>query len=279
MTTLAAEGFEVLNCGNPHNTVVPFELLSKVDLIILGAPEWYDQVLTARYGTAWRQLRMPKLAWYAESACRDDRTFDFERCRLLADLHYYPAVQDAEKFAGKWLPFAADTTIFCPLNTSRSYDTAFLGTIYPKRLEYIKQMSLPVSILPPVQAQHPVESFHQLARSYNSMKLFLNMPAYSRLLVTKVYEVMACGTMLVQPALDHPSGLSNMQQFINGKHLIFYDQNRPNELTEVLSYYLQHPHEREAIAMAGLDEIRRAHTMKHRIKRMTDDAIQLLAAS
>jgi glycosyltransferase involved in cell wall biosynthesis len=272
LTTLAAEGYQVLNCGNPHHTTVPLELLRKVDLIILGAPEWYGNILTARYQAGWQQIEAPKIAWYAESAYRDDRTFDFKRCKDMADIHYYPAIQDAEEFGGTWLPFAADTTIFRPLQIAKKYETAFLGTIYPKRAEYIQQVGFSIDIMPPVHAQHPVESFHRLAQAYNSTKLFVNMPAYSRLLVTKVTEVMACGTMLVQPALDHPSGVLNMEQFVNGKHLVYYDQNRPDELTDILKYYLHHPEERDAIAAAGLDEIRRAHTMKHIVDRMVADA-------
>ncbi len=272
LTTLAAEGYQVLNCGNPHHTTVPLELLRKVDLIILGAPEWYGNILTARYQAGWQQIEAPKIAWYAESAYRDDRTFDFKRCKDMADIHYYPAIQDAEEFGGAWLPFAADTTIFRPLQIAKKYETAFLGTIYPKRAEYIQQVGFSIDIMPPVHAQHPVESFHRLAQAYNSTKLFVNMPAYSRLLVTKVTEVMACGTMLVQPALDHPSGVRNMEQFVNGKHLVYYDQNRPDELADILKYYLHHPQERDAIAASGLDEIRRAHTMKHIVDRMIADA-------
>lgn len=272
LTTLAAEGYEVHNCGNPHHTAVPLQVLSKVDLIILGAPEWYDEVLKTRYQAAWQQLGAKKIAWYAESAYRDDRTFDFNRCKWLADLHYYPAVQDAEEFGGTWLPFAADTTIFRPLPIAKKYETAFLGTIYPKRAEYIQKIGFLIDIIPPIHAEHPVESFHRLAQAYNSTKLFVNMPAYSRLLVTKVTEVMACGTMLVQPALDHPSGIRNMDQFVDGKHLIYYDQSRPHELAAILKYFLHHPEERDAIAAAGLEEVRRAHTMKHVVTRLISDA-------
>lgn len=277
LTTFAAEGYEVLNCGNPHHSEFPLDVLRNVDLIVLGAPEWYDQVLLSRYQSAWQQLKAPRIAWYAESAHRDDRSFDFRRCLPLADIHYFPAIQDAEEFGGTWLPFAADTTIFRPLQLTRKYETAFLGSIYPKRAEYIQRIGFAIDIIPPVHAEHPVESFHRLAQAYNSTKVFVNMPAYSRLLVTKVTEVMACGTMLVQPALDHPSGVRNMEQFVNGKHLVYYDQNRPDELAEILKYYLHHPEERDVIAAAGLAEVRRAHTMKHVVHRMITDANQLSA--
>lgn len=277
VTALSKEGYEVLDFGHPQNATVPLEALRKVDLVILGAPEWYGDILLARYRRGWIDLPVPKIAWYAESAYRDDRNFDFARCRILADLHYYPAMQDAEEFGGEWLPFAADPLVFFPTATQKRFDAAFLGTLYPKRVEYIRSTGFPISIMPAVHDPHPVRSTLLLAEAYRSTNIFVNLPAYSRLLVTKVTEVLACRTMLVTPAIDHPSGWKNMQQFEDGKHLVFYDQNRPTELAKILGYYTQHPAEREAIAEAGWAEVMQRHTMQHRIARMVADAERLLA--
>ena len=238
----------------------------------MGAPEWYDHILYSRYGRSWLELSVTKVAWYAESAYRDDRSFDFARCQLLANLHYFPAVQDAKEFGGQWLPFGADRSLFHPMAGERVYEAAFLGSLYQKRLNYIRDIGFPLAILPPVHADSPVHSFHLLAKAYNSMKIFVNMPAYSRLLVTKVTEVMACQTMLITPAIDHPSGLQNMKQFEDGKHLVYYDQNRPQELSEILEYFRTHPDEREAIAAAGCEEVVKRHTLEHRVSRMLEDA-------
>jgi spore maturation protein CgeB len=243
-----------------------------MDLIVMGAPEWYDHILMSRYGRSWLGLNATKVAWYAESAHRDDRSFDFARCQSLADLHYFPAAQDAEEFGGQWLPFGSDTSLFHPIAGNKLYEAAFLGSLYQKRLDYIRDIGFPISMIPPVHSDNPVQSFHLLARAYNSMSIFVNMPAYSRLLVTKVTEVMACRTMLVTPAIDHPSGLRNMEQFEDGKHLVYYDQNRPHDLLAILEYFRNHPVERDAIAEAGWEEITRRHTLEHRIDRILEDA-------
>ena len=270
--TLRQQNYQVLNCGNPQVTPVPLEMLEQADLIVLGAPEWYEQSLMSLYGEAWLRLKAPKVAWYAESAYRDDRSFDFARCRPIADLHYFPAAQDADQFGGQWLPFGADATIFFPRQTKKILDTAFLGTLYPKRLEYLRETKFPITILPPIRDADPRRSFCRLAEAYASTRIFVNMPAYSRLLVTKVTEVMACRTMLVTPRIDHPSGRCNMLQFEDGKHLLYYDQDRPFELATLLEYYLHHPAEMEAIAAAGSDEIARSHTLAHRLRRIIADA-------
>jgi len=275
ITTLAKKGYEVLNCGNPQHTYVPIETLQTMDLIIMGAPEWYDHILHSRYGHSWAGLDVVKVAWYAKSAYRDDRSFDFARCRSLADLHYFPAIQDAEEFGGQWLPFGADISIFHPVEGHKSYEAAFLGSLYQKRLDHIREIGFPISIIPPVHSDNPVQSFYLLAKAYNSTNIFVNMPAYSRLLVTKVTEVMACRTMLITPAIDHPSGLKNMEQFEDGKHLVYYDQNKPHELLEILEYFRTHPHERDAIATAGWEEITKRHILEHRVEKMLEDASAL----
>ena len=91
--------------------------------------------------------------------------------------------------------------------------------------------------------------------------------------MTKVTEVMACGTMLVTPRIDHASGRANMLQFEDGKHLVYYDQDKPRELYALLDYYLHHPSELDAIATAGCTEVQRAHTLTHRVDRMVSDAL------
>lgn len=192
VTSLARQGYEVLNCGHPSTTNIPIEVLRQVDLIILGAPEWYDELLLQRYGDSWTRMATPKVAWYAESAHRDDRSFDFRRCRLIADLHYFPAAQDAQEFGGAWLPFGVDTSLFLPMAAvDKCFEAAFLGTLYPKRMEYVRSVTAPISLIPPVHDSNPVKSFQLLAAAYNSTRIFVNMPAYSRLLVTKVSEVIA----------------------------------------------------------------------------------------
>jgi hypothetical protein len=272
VSTLSKQGYQVLDCGHPHSQNIPIEMLSGVDLIIMGAPEWFDEMLLERYADQWGRLTAPKIAWYAESAYRDDRNFDFARCRAVADLHYFPAAQDADEFGGEWLPFGVDTSVFYPMAVETRYNAAFLGGMYPKRLEYIKKIEYPISVIPQFGRENPMDAVRQLAEAYNSTHIFVNMPAYSRLLVTKITEVMACRTMLVTPAMDHPSATRNMTQFENGKHLIFYDPNKPSELGGILEHYLKYPAEREQIAAAGWKEVNERHSLRQRTERLVRDA-------
>ena len=271
--TLRSLGYRVLDCGDPRQTSTPIEHLQQADFIIMNAVEWYDEVLTNRYGLqAWQALKAPKATWYAESAHRDDRNFPFERCRPLADRHYFPAAQDAVEFDGEWLPFGADVSVFKAKSVEKRYDAAFLGMMYPKRAEYMSRIGYPLQILPPVSDPDPLHSFELLAEAYSATRIFVNLPSYSRLLVTKVTEVMACRTLLVTPRVDHPSGAHNMSQFTDGKHLVYYDGARPGDIGDIVEHYLRSPGELDAIAGAGMEEVARAHTLALRLEKIIGDA-------
>ena len=44
-TSLTKKGLEVINCGHPLANDVSIDVLRGMDLIILGAPEWFFEVL------------------------------------------------------------------------------------------------------------------------------------------------------------------------------------------------------------------------------------------
>lgn len=272
VSELRAMGYRVADGGNPHASQLPAATLREADLIILGAPEWFARPLQLRYGAVWSGLRARKAAWYAESFHRDDRDFDFNTVRGLADHHYFPAIQDAEEFGGQWLPFGVDTAMFRPKSVPVVHDAAFLGTIYPKRAEYLARIPYKLERIQSVSSPDVRRSFALLADAYGSTRIFVNLPALSRLLVTKVTEVMACGTFLLTPRLDHPSAHRNMAPFEDRKHLVYYDPHAPAEIARLIEYYLAHPAERDAIAAAGRAEILKNHAMRLPLQKILDDA-------
>ena len=272
VSVLREMGYNVVDGGNPRLSQIPISHLRNADLIILGAPEWFAAELQRHYGFAWPTLRAKKAAWYAESFHRDDRDFDFNSVRNLADHHYFPAIQDAEEYGGQWLPFGADTGVFRPQPATVLYDAAFLGTMYPKRAEFMARIGYSLARIQSVSSPDVRKSFELLANAYCSTRIFVNLPAYSRLLVTKVTEVMACGTFLLTPRLDHPSAYRNMAPFENGKHLVYYDAGDPQEIAKLVYYYIENSSELEAIAAAGRDEVLKSHSMVVPLRKILSDA-------
>lgn len=271
VNTLAAMGYHVADCGNPDHSFTPIDTLQNVDLIILSGLEWYANSIKRHYGHAWTRLRARKAAWYQESFHGDNRDFDFARTRDLADKHYFPAAQDADEFGGLWLPFGVDTTVFAPKQVEKLYDAAFLGGMYPKRAEYIKRIEYPLSYLSAVSDADQRRSFELLSDAYNSTSIFVNLPSLSRLLVTKVTEVMACRTMLVTPIIDHPSAFRNMTQFEDRKHLVYYSPDRPQDISGIIEHYKSHPDEREKIAEEGWRETSLRHNLQVRLHKIIHD--------
>ena len=269
--TLERMGYEVLDCGRPEQMRVSVEQLSGVDLIILSAPEWYTAELKTIYGNAWNKLSAIKVAWFAESAHRDDRDFSFADVRDLVNYCYYPAIQDAHEFGGIWLPFGVDTNIFYPKPVTRNIDVGFLGAMYPKRTEYVKRINYPITYINSVSDPNYLRSFELLADAYSSVQIFVNLPALSRLLVTKVTEIMACGTMLITPKPDHDSALRNLDQFEDGKHLIYYDPNKPEEIARILTELKKKPLEVSRIANNGLEKVIWADSLDKRLQRIIQD--------
>ena len=268
-------GYQTIDCGDPRYTNIDLDSIRHADLIILSAFEWYKNVIIERYGQSWFEFQIPKVAWYAESVHRDDQDFPFGQCKPLADLHYFPAIQDAEEFNGHWLPFGVDTEVFKPYVVESKIPVAFLGTMYPKRQEFCQNINYPIAHIGSVFGSTPLESALSLAKAYCIPNIFVNLPSYSRLLVTKVTEVMGCGTMLITPAVDHYSGIQNMKQFENGKHLVYYDPNNPKELGEIINYYSNNLDERDRIAKLGFDEVTSRHTIRHRATQIIEDVISL----
>ncbi|MGD0633095.1 MAG: glycosyltransferase [Beijerinckiaceae bacterium] len=273
VAALKAEGYDVMDCGNPVRSLFALKDLQQADLIILSAPEWFFSQLLRNYGQAWASLTMPKISWYAESFQADDgRDMNFEILRPLADYHFFPAEQDAARFGGEWLPFGVDTDLFKPYGIEPVRDACFLGTLYPKRDEFIKTLTAPIEFLPAIKERSLTRSFQKLAEAYGSMKILVNFPSWSRLLVTKITEAMACGTFVLTPKMDHVSAMRNMEQFEDRKHLVYFDAARPDELTGLIRYYLQHEDERRTIAAAGLQEVRANHTLRGRLRHMISQA-------
>jgi hypothetical protein len=269
------------------------EELKSLDAIIVSGPEhvcpWLDIGYT-KY--AWKNLGVPKAAWYHESFFRDDAMIDFNAVKWTADEHFFPAIQDAEMhdqeaFAeghAHWLPFGVDTDVFCPRgsmhgqsgtwNLSKDFDVAFIGLLYDKRKGYLHALSR--HKIPPIRCGSVQvidmdgfqfeESARRLASNYRRIRLFFNLPAMSRLLVTKVTEVMACGTFLVTPGLNTEDGSArNMDPFKSGEHLVYYRPSHPGGTAQLLNDYLGAPESREKIAAAGCAEVRAKHTLDIRL--------------
>jgi hypothetical protein len=278
---------EMVKAGLP-----PMEILQKQDAILISGPEylapWFEHV----YGMLeWKQMGVPKAGWLHESCEREDRSIDFSALAWAADEWFFPAIQDAEfhdqemfaKERSHWMPFGVDTTVFKPADADSVcvgvtlFDVGFIGLMYPKRQIYAQALSKyeipPIRIgnvrgLTDLMGYDYPGAAKLLASQYRRIKVFFNLPAMSQLLVSKVYEVMACGTFLVTPLLPTERGANNnLSLFETGKHLVYYRAGNLPAVVQALREWSSPDKdaERREIARAGCEIVHKNHSLEMRL--------------
>lgn len=75
----------------------------------------------------------------------------------------------------------------------------------------------------------------------------------------RVYETMGRGGFIIHPYIK---GME--EHFEDGKHLVFYEYGNFADLKTKIDYYLETPHEREAIRKAGHEHVKANHTYTNR---------------
>lgn len=201
-----------------------------------------------------------------------------------------------------WLPFGADTDVFkpedCPVcgtglssregcarcggtgwaESQKSIPIGFIGMLYEERQAFIRALSSHVKsravritignvVVKDIEGVDHEATVKRLAANYRKINLFLNLPAKSRLLVTKVVEVMACGTALMTPYLTRDA-MKNTEPFEHGKHLLYYQKNHVGGVNQLLEKYVEDEIGREVMAQAGCREVHEKHSLRVRMEEM-----------
>jgi len=295
--TLKRMGHEVLEFprqrfGQPQ---IDLDALNSCKLVLLSGLEHF--VLNPGYGFfdeitvyEWQHEVKPlKAAWYHETSHREDFSYatHFDQMRRIANEHFFPGIQDAEEFDQEhhakghahWLPFGADTEVFKPGETVKDIECGFVGSLYGKRQAYIQQLApalkgialtcgnVTVQDLP---GFHPRDTVLRLAENYRRCKVFLNLPTMCDLLVTKVYEVMACGTFMMTPWLGGGYGGPNMKQFKDGEELLYFRPGAVELVAGAIRRGIKDEAVREQIAQAGMKAVHEKHRLDQRLEELIE---------
>ena len=100
----------------------------------------------------------------------------------------------------------------------------------------------------------------ELTRIYCASAINLDIPRlYQRQSITmRVFDILAAGGFLLT---EHNPALADI--LVAGQHVAFY--NASDNLTEIMTYWINRPDERNAIALAGRNEVMANHLMSHRV--------------
>jgi hypothetical protein len=287
LTTLGQAEYERFRAKVPT-----LEELESCDAILVAGPEYVGVWLNTLYGKKqWCNLKGCRIGFYLESTNRQDVPIRYERFAEWFDLHYFPDAEDAARFGGKHMKGAIDVDMFRPCLlegqpghvcdracyarriAEKKYDAAFVGSLYQKRIDFLCQL---LPLMPDVDFRANGVSVRDvggecqrewaelLAKNLRQIKVHVGLPSNNnRLTVSRPYETLACGTfLLTYRTEDSP--------FRDGVHCRIYDPEKPRELADLIRYYIAHEDEREAMARAGCDEVRRSYSMRDRLAEVLD---------
>jgi hypothetical protein len=206
--------------------------LAPIDGFVISGPEHIGAQVIAAYPGWFKDSRRPSVAWLHETVEREDYgKLDVEVIKRSADVVFCPAIQD-EKYGFRYLPFGVDTNIFsphrcgyitgvdsdqhaCDCDTRKSIDAAFIGLLYPKRQAFLAELRKQGVQLVTGNVQvlelggvNPRKTAELYAENIRKIKVFVNLPTLSQLAVTKIYEVLACGTPILTPEVDNMRNLA-----------------------------------------------------------------------
>lgn len=228
-------------------------------------------------------------------AVQDAETFDEAHFGAHGHCHWLPFGVDTEVFKAAYCPRCSGRKIIgitmpradCQecfgsgfAASAKTLDIGFVGMLYGPRQQYLQNLqphlkdvaiiAAGVQIRDLPDAVYPdgipwEETALRLAANYRKCKIFFNLPSLSQLLVTKVAEVMACGTFLVTPALAG-AAQKNLQIFEHNKHLIYYNENNHPFTNQILREFLAREKDREGIAMAGMHKVRTEHSLRQKLE-------------
>jgi spore maturation protein CgeB len=186
-----------------------------------------------------------------------------------------------------WLPFACDPEYHRPIELSgaekRKYgkDIVFVGSFYPNRARVLESITdLDISVLGPnwnkLDKDSPLRkktastkvNYDEWVRIYNASKIVMSIhfddgKTPCNQASPRLYEALACGSFVMADEQKDAKAL-----FEDGEHLVFFKNEK--DLRDKIIYYLDHPEERQRIALKGREEVIKKHTYTHRIKEMLD---------
>lgn len=251
-----------------------FEELNSCDCILATYMEYIQPWLAAVYGySRWKKLKVPVIARFDESFDRADLNLPgrWEDLKAWANYYSFPAAQDAEKLGGQWLPYGADTTVFNPTNRIKIYDIAFIGSLYPVRRNYLEKLSPHVGndinfncgqvVVQDLSGIRPYESTELLAENYRQIKVFFCLPPMSQLMVEKVVDVMASGTLVMFPKLLGAAA-KNLEIFKDKEHIVYYEMGYLVDNAKQIRYWLENDEERQKVTDAGCDLVHKSYTLE-----------------
>lgn len=255
------------------------EQLESCDLIIICGAEYLKGWIEFLYPD-WKKLKAKKCGWFHESIDYAlKKGIIYESILKYIDVPFLPNPQDAEYKKAAWLPIGVDTEMFkpCGVTLPKPVEIGFTGLLYDKRAQFLSglvphvgDLEIRIGNVQLLGADTDAHLFRRqtelLAKNYREMEILFNLPSLSNVLVMKILEAMAVGTFVCTPEMD--SLLHEKLALEDGKDLVFYQPDKPQQVADALKYFVEHDGEREKIAKRGCKTVREKFRMEDRLQSM-----------
>jgi len=287
----------------PNNDDGLFEYLKnpEADLVLLLGFDWHSQPLhkTAKWQNQWHQAPIKKVAilqeCYSAQVVQNTSQWKLQVSQALVSTipcvdvlvcHHEPDVQFLQEQANVslptiFLPFAIDPEFFkikIPFN-QRLNRAAFRGNIsayftqetYQDRRRFIELLRQCGNVdifefqynASDTREFKTIEGVESYADRLNAYQIQLNLPSISATLTNRPFEVMACGSVLIQ---NNILGEVSNQLFQNLQHLVYYEQDNPEDLINKINHIIANPDVAHQIAQSGHQLCYEKHTIANRIQ-------------
>lgn len=269
-------------------TLPTVEALKTCDLILVCGPEHLKEWIKHFYPT-WKSVNTPKAGWYHEDMGRlaSEHLISYDNIAPLIDFHFMPNKIDAEKYKAEWVPVGVDTEMFqpCPfwptgnckcstswaddcyinVNGKRDIDCAFIGLLYEKRKKFLEHFqpymngidfrtgNVMVQDLGGINIEKSAEL---LAETYRRIKVLVNFPSLSNVLVSKVLEAAACGCYVV----------SARQDGVESPAAAIYPADAPNIAADQVRHALNYEPLRQEEARKSCEMVHEKHRLELRLE-------------
>jgi spore maturation protein CgeB len=178
----------------------------------------------------------------------------------------------------EYLPLAYNPKIFFPSNTpnEKRKDTLFIGSSAPDRVEILKSIQTPITLIGSAWKKHPLSLHTIVAKNidlkkivplYQSCRAVLNMKQGANVrngLNMRSFEATACGALMI-----HDNVVDIEKHFAPNKEILVY--NNTQELNELLQHIEKNPQSFYEIARKGMQRTLLEHTYQHRMSLVLDN--------
>lgn len=281
---IARMGHEVLAAGFPPTNKITkaqeeairaklptADALKSCDLILVCGPEHLKEWIK-HYYPKWTKITAPKAGWYHEDMERlaQEHKIIYENVAPLIDFHFMPNQAEAAKHKAEWVPVGVDTEMFCPwmaTDVYRDIPSAFIGLIYEKRKKFLEQFQPYMNgidfrtgnvMVQDIDGINIEKSAQLLADTYRRVKVLINFPSLSNVLVSKVLEAGACGCYVV----------SARQNGVESPASALYPPEAPNVAADQVRRALDYEPMRREHARQTCELIHSEHRMELRLEKI-----------